>query len=126
MRRRTEWTSGEGLLLDQSANDEATEGGVWFGIGRWVAVGFLAIVGEFYFPLGTECWVLQDNCCLLDCVCESRDSALAFRCNGAFIRTFDSISVSATIAGTHDNLVGRIELARDRIERVREDCACHS
>ena len=55
MRRRTKWTSGEGLPLDQGADDEAAEGGVWFGIGCWIAVGFLAIVGKFYFPFGTEC-----------------------------------------------------------------------
>ena len=54
---RTEQTSGEGLLLDQRADDEATEGGVWFGIGSWIAVGFLAIVGKFYFPFGSEGWV---------------------------------------------------------------------
>lgn len=123
---RVKQAAGEGLLLDQRADDKATEGGVCFGIGGWVSVGFLAIVGEFHFPLSTKCWVLQDNRSLVDCVCESRDSTLAFWCNGAFIRTFDSISMSATVAGAHDNLVGRIEFARNRIERVREDCACHS
>ena len=54
---RVKQVAGERLLLDQRADDEAAEGSVWFGIGRWVAVGFLAIVGKFYFPLGTECWV---------------------------------------------------------------------
>ena len=54
---RTGQTLGEGLLLDQRADDEAAEGGVWFGIGCWIAVGFLTIVGEFYFPFGTEGWV---------------------------------------------------------------------
>ena len=54
---RVKQAAGERLLFDQSANDEAAEGGVWFGIGRWVAVGFLAIVSKFYFPLGTEGWI---------------------------------------------------------------------
>ena len=54
---RVKQAAGERLLLDQRADDEAAEGGVWFGIGRWIAVGFLAVVGEFYFPLGTEGWV---------------------------------------------------------------------
>ena len=51
---RVKQAAGERLLLDQRADDEATEGGVWFGIGRWIAVGFLAIGGEFLFPFGPE------------------------------------------------------------------------
>ena len=54
---RVKQAAGERLLLDQRADDEAAEGGVWFGIGCWIAGSFLAIVGKFYFPLGTEGWV---------------------------------------------------------------------
>ena len=54
---RVKQAAEERLLLDQRADDEAAEGSVWFGIGCWVAGNFLAIVGEFYFPLGTEGWV---------------------------------------------------------------------
>ena len=54
---RTGQTLEKGLLLDQRADDEAAESGIRIRVGVGVAVGFLAIVGKFYFPLGTECWV---------------------------------------------------------------------
>ena len=106
------------LLLDQRANNKATEGGVGFGIGVGVAVGFLAVGGELLFPLGAEVGSIQDDCGLVDGICKCCDSALAFGCNRTFIRMFDYISMSATVTGAHDNLIGGTEFARHGVKRM--------
>ena len=40
--------------MDEGADDEAAEGGVGIGVSVGIAVGFLAVVGVFLLPLGTE------------------------------------------------------------------------
>ena len=104
--------------VDEGADDKAAEGGVGIGVRIGIAVGFLAVVSVFLLPLRTEFGGVHYDRGLVDCVCESRDGALAFRCNGAFIRAFDSISVSATVAGAHDNLFFGSEFARHGVERM--------
>ena len=105
--------------VDEGADDEATESGVGIGVRIRIAVGFLAVVGVFLLPLGTEFGGVQDDRGLVDRVLESRDSALAFGRNWTFIRMFDHISMSATIASAHNNLFFRSEFARHGVERMR-------
>ena len=105
--------------VDEGADDEATESGVGIGVSIRIAVGFLAVVCVFLLPLGTEFGGVQDDRGLVDRVLESRDSALAFGRNRTFIRMFDRISMRATIASAHNNLVVRGEFARHGVERMR-------
>lgn len=91
--------------VDERANDEATEGGVWLWVGGWITFGFLAVLGEFLLPFGAEFGSVQNDRSQVDCVLESRDGALTFGSHRTFIRMFDYISVSATIASAHDNLI---------------------
>ena len=105
--------------MDEGADDEATESGIRIGVRIRIAVGFLAIVGVFLFPLGTEFGGVQDDRGLVDCVLESRDSALAFGRNRTFVRVFDYISMRATVASAHNNLVVRGEFARYGVEGMR-------
>ena len=111
--------------MDQGADDEATESGIGIGVSIWVAVGFLAVVGVLLFPLGTEFGGVHDDRGLVDCVLESSNGALALGSNRTFIRMFDSISMSATVAGTHDNLFFGSEFARHGVERVSEGSSSH-
>ena len=114
------------LLLDQRANNKATESGVWFWISGGVAVGFLAVVGVFLFPLSTAFGGIHDDRGLCDRLCERRNSLLARGCKRTFIRMFDYISMRATVAGAHDNLIGGTEFARHGVEGMRECCSSHS
>ena len=111
--------------MDQGADDEAAEGGVGVGVRIGITVGFLAVVGVFLLPLSTEVGGVQDDRGLVDCVLKSRDGALALGSNRTFIRMFDSISMRATVAGTHDNLFFGSEFARHGVEWVSESGACH-
>lgn len=111
--------------VNQGADDEATESGIriWVRIG--VAVGFLAVVGVLLFPLSTEFGSVHDDRGLLDCLGERRNSLLARGSKRTFIRMLDYISMRATVAGTHDNLIGGTEFARHGVEGMRESGACH-
>ena len=111
--------------VDEGADDEATESGVGIGVSVGIAVGFLAVGSEFLLPLSTEFGSVQDDRGLVNRVLESRDSALAFGRNRTFIRMFNRISMRATIASAHNNLVVRGEFARHGVERMRESGACH-
>ena len=111
--------------VDQGADDEATESGIRIGVSIRVAVGFLAVVGVLLFPLGTEFGGVHDDRGLLDCLCERRNSLLARGRKRTFIRMFDYISMRATVAGAHDNLIGGTEFARHRVEGMRESCSSH-
>ena len=91
--------------VDERANDEATESGVGIWVSVGVTFGFLAVLGEFFLPLGAEFGSVQNDRSLVDCVLESRDGALTFGSQRTFIRMFDYISMSATIASAHDNLI---------------------
>ena len=97
--------------MNQGADDEAAEGGVGIGIRIGIAVGFLAVVCVFLFPLRTEFGGVHDDRGLLDCLCERRNSLLARGCKRTFIRMFNHISMRATITGAHDNLIGGTEFA---------------
>ena len=112
--------------MNQGADDEAAESGVGIGVSVGIAVGFLAVGSVFLFPLGTEFGGVQDDRGLVDCVLESRDSALAFGRNRTFIRMFDRISMRATIASAHNNLFFRSEFARYGVEGMRESRSSHS
>ena len=112
--------------VDQGADDEAAESGIRIRVSIRVAVGFLAVVCVFLLPLSTEVGGVQDDRGLVDCVLESRDSALAFGRNRTFIRMFNRISMRATVAGAHDNLIGGTEFARHGVEGMREGCSSHS
>ena len=91
--------------MDEGADDETAEGGVGTGVSVGVAVGFLAVGGKFLLPFGAEFGIVQNDRSLVDCVLESRDGALTFGSHRTFIRMFDYISMSATIASAHDNLI---------------------
>ena len=117
-----------GLLfsgVDQGADDEASESGIGIRVSVRIAVGFLAVVCVFLLPLSTEFGSVHDDRGLFDCLCKRRNSFLARRCKRAFIRMFDYISMRATVAGTHDNLIGGTEFARHGVEGMRESGACH-
>ena len=111
--------------VDQGADDEATESGIRIGVRIGIAVGFLAVVGVFRFPLRTEFGGVHYDRGLVDSVLKSRDGALALGSNRTFIRMFDSISMRATVAGTHDNLFFGSEFARHGVKGMRESGACH-
>ena len=112
--------------VDQGADDEATESGIVLGVRIGIAVGFLAVVGVLLFPLGTEFGGIHDDRGLFDRLCERRNSLLARGRKRTFIRMFDYISMCATVAGAHDNLIGGTEFARNGIEGMRECGACHN
>ena len=112
--------------VDEGADDEAAESGIGIRVSIWVAVGFLAVVGVFLFPLRTEFGSVHDDRGLFDCLCERRNSLLARGRKRTFIRMFDYISMRATVAGAHDNLIGGTEFARHGVEGMRESCSCHS
>ena len=112
--------------MDKGADDETAEGGVGMGVSVGIAVGFLTVCGIFLLPFRTEFGGVHDDCGLVDCLLKSRDGALASRRKRTFIRIFNRISVGATVARAHDNLVGGVDLTRDGIERVGERSACHS
>ena len=117
-----------GLLfrgVDQGADDEATESGIRIGVRIRIAVGSLAVVCVFLFPLSTEFGGIHDDRGLLDCLCERRNRLLTRGSKRTFIRMLDHISMSATIAGAHDNLIGGTEFARHGVEGMRESGACH-
>ena len=111
--------------MDQGADDEAAERGIRIGVRIRIAVGFLAVIGVLLFPLGTEFGSVHDDRGLLDCLCERRNSLLARGRKRTFIRMFDYISMRATVAGTHDNLIGGTEFARHGVEGMRESGTCH-
>ena len=112
--------------VDQGADDEAAESGIRIRVSVGIAVGFLAVVCVFLLPLGTEFGGVHDDRGLLDCLCESRNCLLARGRKRTFIRMFDYISMSATIARAHDNLIGRAEFARHGVEGVRESGFSHT
>ena len=112
--------------VDEGADDEASKGGVGIGIRIRVAVGFLAVVCVFLFPLSTKFGDVHDDRGLFDRFRERRNSLLARGCKRAFIRMFNYISMRATVAGAHDNLIGGTEFARHGVEGMRESCSCHS
>ena len=114
------------LLLDQRANNKATESGIGIRVSIWVAVGFLAVVSVFLLPLRTEFGGVHDDRGLFDRLCKRRNSLLARGRKRTFIRMLDYISMRATVAGTHDNLIGGTEFARHGVEGMRESCTCHS
>ena len=117
-----------GLLfsgVDEGADDEATESGIGIGVSIWVAVDFLAVVGVFLFPLSTEFGGVHDDRGLLDRLSKRRNSLLARGRKRTFIRMLDYISMRATVAGTHDNLIGGTEFARHGVEWMREGCFSH-
>ena len=111
--------------VDEGADDEAAEGGVGGGVRIGIAVGFLAVVCVFLFPLGTEFGGVHDDRGLFDRLCERRNSLLARGRKRTFIRMFDYISMRATVAGAHDNLIGGTEFARHGVEGMRESGSSH-
>ena len=64
--------------VDQGADDEAAESGVWLWVGGWITIGFLAVDSKFLLPFGAEFGGVQDDRGLVDSVLESRDGALTF------------------------------------------------
>ena len=112
--------------VNQGADDEAAEGGVRIGVCIRIAVGFLAVVSVLLFPLGTEFGGVHDDRGLFDRLCERRNSLLARGRKRTFIRMFDYISMRATVAGAHDNLIGGTEFARHGVEGMRESGSSHS
>ena len=112
--------------VDQGADDEAAEGGVGIGIRIGVTVGFLAVVSVLLLPLRTEFGGVHYDRGLVDCVRERRNSLLARGRKRTFIRMFDYISMRATVAGAHDNLIGGTEFARHGVEGMRESGSSHS
>ena len=111
--------------VDQGADDEAAESGIGIGVRIRIAVSFLAVVCVFLLPLGTEFGGVHDDRGLFDRLCKRRNSLLARGRKRTFIRMFDYISMRATVAGTHDNLIGRTEFARHGVEGMRESGSSH-
>ena len=91
-----------------------------------IAVGFLAVVSVFLFPFSTEFGGVHDDRGLFDRFRERRNSLLARGRKRTFIRMLDYISMRATVASTHDNLIGGTEFARHGVEGMRESGTCHS
>ena len=112
--------------MDEGADDEAAESGIRIRVSVGIAVGFLAVVCVFLFPLSTEFGSVHDNRGLFDCLCKRRNCLLARGCKRAFIRMLDYINMRATVARAHDNLIGGAEFARHGVEGMRESGACHS
>ena len=111
--------------VDQGADDESAESGIRIRVSIWVAVGFLAVVGVLLFPLSTKFGSVHDDRGLLNRLRERRNSLLARGRKRTFIRMLDYISMRATVAGAHDNLIGGTEFARHGVEWMRESGACH-
>ena len=111
--------------VDQGADDEAAESGIRIRVSVGIAVGFLAVVGVLLFPLSTEFGGIHDDRGLFDRLCERRNSLLARGRKRTFIRMFDYISMRATVAGAHDNLIGGTEFARHGVEGMRESGSSH-
>ena len=111
--------------VDQGADDEAAESGIGIGVRIRIAVSFLAVVCVFLLPLGTEFGGVHDDRGLFDRLCERRNSLLARGRKRTFIRMFDYISMCATVAGAHDNLIGGTEFARHGVEGMRESGSSH-
>ena len=111
--------------MNQGADDEAAESGIGIGVCIGIAVGFLAVVCVFLLPLSTEFGGVHDDRGLLDCLCERRNSLLARGRKRTFIRMLDYISMRATVAGAHDNLIGGTEFARHGVEGMRESSSSH-
>ena len=111
--------------VNEGADDEAAESGIGIGVCIGIAVGFLAVVCVFLLPLSTEFGGVHDDRGLLDCLCERRNSLLARGRKRTFIRMLDYISMRATVAGTHDNLIGGTEFARHGVEGMRESSSSH-
>ena len=117
-----------GLLfrsVDEGADDEASESGIGIRVSVRIAVGFLAVVCVFLLPLSTEFGSVHDDRGLLDCLGERRNRLLARGRKRTFIRMLDYISMRATVAGAHDNLIGGTEFARHGVEGMRESCSSH-
>ena len=112
--------------MDEGADDEAAESGIRIRVSVGIAVGFFSILGVFLLPFRTELGRIHDDRGLLDCLGERRNSLLARGRKRTFIRMLDHISMSATIAGAHDNLIGGTEFARHGVEWMREGCSSHS
>ena len=112
--------------VDEGADDEATESGIGIGVRIRITVGFLAVVCVFFFPFATEFGGVHDDRGLFDCLCKRRNGLLARGRKRTFIRMFDYISMRATVAGAHNNLIGRAEFARHGVEGMRESCSSHS
>ena len=111
--------------VDQGADDEAAESGIRIRVSVRIAVGFFSILGVFLLPFRTEFGRIHDDRCLLDCLCERRNSLLTRGSKRTFIRMFDYISMRATVAGAHDNLIGGTEFARHGVEGMRESRSSH-
>ena len=105
--------------VDQGADDEAAESGIRIRVSVGIAVGFLSVVCVFLFPLSTEFGGVHDDRGLFDRLCERRNSFLARGRKRTFVRMFDYISMRATVAGAHDNLIGGTEFARHGVEGMR-------
>ena len=90
-----------------------------------VTVGLLAVCGIFLFPLGAEFGGVHDDRGLFDRLCKRRNSFLARGRKRTFIGMFDYISMRATVARAHDNLIGRAEFARHGVEGMRESGFSH-
>ncbi len=97
--------------VDQRADDEAAESGIRIRVSIGVTIGFLAVVCVFLLPLSTEFGGVHDDRGLFDRLCKRRNCLLARGRKRAFIRMFDYISMRATVAGAHDNLIGGTEFA---------------
>ena len=111
--------------MDEGADDEAAESGIGIGVCIGIAVGFLAVVCVFLLPLSTEFGGVHDDRGLFDRFRERRNSLLARGRKRTFIRMLDYISMRATVAGTHDNLIGGTEFARHGVEGMRESGSSH-
>ena len=111
--------------VDQGADDEAAESGIGIGVRIRIAIGFLAVVGVLLFPLETEFGGIHYDRGLLDRIRKRRNSLLARGRKRTFIRMFDYISMRATVAGAHDNLIGGTEFARHGVEGMRESGSSH-
>ena len=54
--------------VNQRADDETAESGIRIRVSVGITVGFLAVVGVFLLPLGTEFGGVHDDRGLLDCL----------------------------------------------------------
>ena len=104
--------------VDQGADDETAESGIRIRVSIRIAVGLFAVFSVLLLPLRTEFGGVHDDRGLFDRLCERRNSLLARGCKRAFIWMFDYISMRATVAGAHDNLIGGTEFARHGVKRM--------